>query len=161
MKSDSAQYHTAPSPTPRSIPLRGVRLCAVLDNFGFSNISISRHGGVWYCAESHLAQCDSARSPTWQSIILRGVPFFFWISPRKRIFSETIVDCLSGTQIGSIHEKKMKKILWHCLFKKTVTQEKPCNFGHVELKKVQIKLNSNVGYNNFKHVFWIFAELFK
>ena len=52
-ESNSAQYHTARSQTPCSITLRGVRLCAVWDYFGFSDISISRLCTVWYCAESN------------------------------------------------------------------------------------------------------------
>ena len=59
---DSAQYLTVQSPTPRSITLRGVRLRAEWDNFGFSDISISRLCAVWYCAESDSVQYHTALS---------------------------------------------------------------------------------------------------
>ena len=59
---DSTQYHTARSRTRHSIAPRRVRLGAVLDNFGFSDISLSR-----------LAQCDTVWSRTRRSMILLGV----------------------------------------------------------------------------------------
>ena len=63
------------------------------------------------------AQCDTARSLTLRSITLRGVTFLANIFAINKFFSETILDCLSGTQMGSIHDKKLQKISWHCLFK--------------------------------------------
>ena len=41
---------------------------------------------------------------------MHGVEFFelkIRISPRKRIFEQTFLACLSGAQVGSIHEKKI------------------------------------------------------
>ena len=123
---DLVQANTARSPTRCSITLRGVQLRAVLDNFGFSDISISRLGTVWYCVESDSAQCDTARSPAQRSITLRGVTFFTNIFAKTNFSAKTILDCLSGTQLelGSIHEKKkLLKISWHCLFKKRIINE--------------------------------------
>ena len=67
---------------------------------------------VWHCAESDSAQfhtildfrtfqfpdsaqCDTARSHVFREYLRRN-----------EFFSETILDCLSGTQMGSIHEEK-------------------------------------------------------
>ena len=76
VESDSAQYHTVRSPTWRSISLRRVWLHAVLDNFGFLDISISQLRAVWYCVELDLEQSDTAWSLTRRSITLRGVTIF-------------------------------------------------------------------------------------
>ena len=100
--------YTAQSPTWRSITLRRLRLRAVLDNFGFSDILISWLGAVWYCDESDSAQYYTARSYIFSEYL-----------HENEFFSESILDCLSGTQMGSLHgEKKMQNISWHCLFKK-------------------------------------------
>ena len=45
---------------------------------------------------------DILRGPTLHSAILRRVMFFV------NIFSETILNCLSGTKMGSIHKKYKK-----------------------------------------------------
>ena len=50
--------------------------------------------------------------PTPRSIILRGVTFFCEYLCKNEPFSDSILDCLSGTQMGLIHEK-IQKILWH------------------------------------------------
>ena len=90
--------YTAQSPTWRSITLRRLRLRAVLDNFGFSDILISWLGAVWYCDESDSAQYYTA----WSYI-------FSEYLRENEFFSESILDCLSGTQMGSLHgEKKCK-----------------------------------------------------
>ena len=129
---DSAQYHTARSLTPRSITLQGVRLgavshCAESDLaqyrtarsptwrsviqfwiFGHFHFPTRRSlilpgvglGAVWYCAVSESEQYHNAPSHV----------FCEYLSENK-FFSETILDCLSGTQMGLIHEKKIAKNL--------------------------------------------------
>ena len=77
---DLAQHHTVWSSTSRS-----VRQFRVLVHFNF---------------------------PTRRSVILRGVTFFALSQifseylHESEFFRETILDCLSGTQMGSIHEEK-------------------------------------------------------
>ena len=91
------------SPTWCRLELRRVRLRTVLYDFGFSDNSISRY---WYCAESNSAQYHTGQSHVFREYL-----------QENGFFSKTILDCLSGTQIGWINEKKVKKISWHCLFK--------------------------------------------
>ena len=107
---NSAQCDTAQSPTWRSITLRRGRLRAVLDIFEFSDIWISWLSALWYCAESDSAQCDTARSLTRHSNTARSRIFHDFLCENK-FFSETILDCLSGSQMGPIHEKKIAKNL--------------------------------------------------
>ena len=109
-RQNSVQCHTAQSPTWRSITLRRGRLHAVLDIFEFSDIWISRLSALWYCAESDSAQCDTARSLTRHSNTARSRIFRDFLCENK-FFSETILDCLSGSQMGPIHEKKIAKNL--------------------------------------------------
>ena len=112
------QYHSARSGTPRSvrqlkfskiksncltlrsITLRRVQLRAVWDNFGFSDILISQLCAVWYCAQSNSAQYHTARSHV-----------FCQHLRENEFFSETILYCLSATQMGSIHEKNAKSLV--------------------------------------------------
>ena len=98
-ESDSAQYHTAQSPTPRSVrqfwifrhfnlnfpTRRSVILCGV------------RLGAVWYCAESDLEQYHTTQSHVFSEYLRKN-----------EFFSETILDCLSGTQTRES---------WHWFFK--------------------------------------------
>ena len=74
--------------TPRSVSLRRVRLRAVLANFGFANISIF----------------DSAQANTARSRIFRE-----FLRENEHL-SKTILACLSGVQMASIHEIKKCQI---------------------------------------------------
>ena len=94
MESDSAQYHTV-----RSLTQRSVRQFWIFGHFNFPNLR---------------SVIFTAQSPTPRSITLHGVTFFTNIFAKRNILSKTILDRLSGTQMGSIH-KKMQKILRHCL----------------------------------------------
>ena len=89
------------SQTLRSVILRIVRLRTGLANFGFSDISISRLRALLYCAESDSAQYNTARSHVFRK----------YLREDKLFFSETILDRLSGTQMGSIHYKNAKKLV--------------------------------------------------
>ena len=73
--------NTAPSRTPRSVILRRVRLRA-----------------VWYCAKSDSVQYHTARSHDFRKYLCES-----------EFCSKTFLDCLSGTQMGSIHEKNLQK----------------------------------------------------
>ena len=53
---------------------------------------------MWYCAESDSAQYNTAQSHVFREYF-----------PENEFFSETILDCLSGTRMGSIHEKNLQK----------------------------------------------------
>ena len=77
--------------TPLSVSLRRVQLCALLANFGFSRIKIS-----------DSVQANTVPSPTKCSVSLLGVEFFANIS---------ILACLSGAQMGLIHEIKKRQNL--------------------------------------------------
>ena len=50
---------------------------------------------VWYCAESDSAQYHTARSHVFREYLREN-----------EFFSETILDCLSGTQMGWINEEE-------------------------------------------------------
>ena len=120
-RSDSAQFQTARTPTPHS-----VRQFWIFGHFNFptrSSVILRRVGlgAVWYCAESDSAQCDTVRSLTrrMQYHIARNYVFCEYLCENK-FLSETILDCLSGTQVGWSNGKKCQKILWHCLFKVTL-----------------------------------------
>ena len=106
----TAQYHTAWNPTRCIIPLPVVWLLAVLDNFGFSYISISQLGAV---------QCDTAWSVTWCSITLPGVTFFANIFAKTNFSVKPFLTVYLGPKwVRFMKKKKMLKILWHCLFKR-------------------------------------------
>ena len=76
--------------TLRSVSLRRVRLRAVL-----------------YCVESDSAQANTAQ-----------IRIFREYLRENEFLSKTILACLSGAQMGSIHEiKKWQKISWHGPFK--------------------------------------------
>ena len=84
----------------QSWTLRSITLCGVTSTVNFNCWLCA----VLYCTESDSAQYHTAWSRTWSSITLGGVTFF------ANMLSETIWDCLSGTQIGSIHvEIKLQK----------------------------------------------------
>ena len=77
---DSAQCDTARSWTRCSVILRGVGL-----------------GAVWYCAESDSAKYHTARSHVFCKYLREN-----------EFFRETILDCLSGTQMGWINKERKK-----------------------------------------------------
>ena len=58
---------------------------------------------VLVCAKSDSAQCWLARSLTLRSVSRRGVNYF---ASENESFSKTILACLSGVQVGSIHEEE-------------------------------------------------------
>ena len=72
-ESDSAQYHTAPSPTPRSITLRRVGKLKGLKIQNCLTLRGVRLCAVWYCPKSDSAQYHTEQSQTRRSITLRGV----------------------------------------------------------------------------------------
>ena len=115
-KTAPKQYHTAGSPTRRSITLRGVRLHTVLDNVGFLDISISR-----------LRQCDTARNRTRCSVILCGVRLgavsHCAESHFSRIFRRNHFRLFIRDPNGFDSWKKMQTISWHCLFKESLSQK--------------------------------------
>ena len=59
--------------------------------------------GVGLCAVSHCVESDSAQYHTARSHVFREY------LRENEFFSETILDCLSGTQMGWINEKKNAK----------------------------------------------------
>ena len=72
------------SPIPHSVRLLRVQLCAVLANFGFANLSIF----------------DSAQANT---VTLRRLTLQLH---ENELLGKTIIVCLSGAQMASIHETK-------------------------------------------------------
>ena len=83
------QYHTARSPTLRSSTLCGVRFCATS-----------------HCGESNSALCETILDFLDISISrLCAV----WYCAESNNFSETILECFSGAQMGWINEKKNAK----------------------------------------------------
>ena len=108
-ESDLAQYCTARSLTPRS-----VRQFWIFGHFNFltrQSVILRRVGlgPVWYCAKSDSVQYNTARSHIFREYLREN-----------EFFSETILNCLSGTQMGWIYEKKLLKNSWNCLFKSNI-----------------------------------------
>ena len=59
------------------------------------------------------AEFDSAQANTGRSRIFRE------FLRENELLAKTILTCLSGAQMASIHEiKKYQKISWHCPFKR-------------------------------------------
>ena len=66
----------------------------------------------WLRAVLACAKSDSAQANTTRSRIFREY------LRENEFLSKTILACLSGAQMASIHEiKKWQKISWHCPFK--------------------------------------------
>ena len=128
-ESDSAQYHTAWSLTPRSIILHWVWLRAVLDNFGFSDISISGLCTVSHCTKSH----------------------FSGIGARKQIFLQNHFRQFIRDPDGLDSWKKMKKILWHCLFKQHLMWHCPLK---LTVRLFVILIHSLTNFSNTSTTWW-------
>ena len=83
----------------------------------------------------HFREDIRIQSSTPRRLTLSGVEYL----GENEFWSKTILACLSGAQMASIHEiKKLQKISWHCPFKHPQNNLYACS-AHVKVKDMHFQ----------------------